>query len=89
MGLSAHAIAEASKKIQDKSFLVEEAYNQETGVVQYSQSFMCLKQSKEWACSFTQEWPVPNETHQLSYTIPVLRVADPATSTGVGDIALN
>jgi len=89
LGLPVHAVAEGAKKIQDNSFLIEEAYNQEAGVVQHIQSFIYMKQSKEWAYAFTQEWPVPDETHQLSYTIPVLRVADPATSTGIGDIALN
>ncbi|NMG29947.1 transporter [Aromatoleum evansii] len=89
LGLPLHASAEGAKKIQDNSFLVEEAYNQEAGVVQHIQSFMYLKQSKEWAYSFTQEWPVPDETHQLSYTIPVLRTPDPGASTGVGDILLN
>ncbi len=58
-------------------------------MVQHIQSFMYLKRAKEWAYSFTQEWPVPDETHQLSYTIPVLRVTDPARSTGIGDVALN
>lgn len=89
LGLSSLAQAEAAKKIQDNSFLVEEAYNQEAGVVQHIQSFMYMKQSRDWAYSFTQEWPVPDETHQLSYTIPVLRVNDPSRSTGVGDIAIN
>ena len=89
LGLPLTASAEAAKKIQDNSFLIEEAYNQEAGVVQHIQSFMYLKQSKEWAYSFTQEWPFPDETHQLSYTIPVLRTPDPGATTGVGDILLN
>lgn len=88
MGMPALASAEGAKKIQDNSFLVEEAYNQEAGVVQHIQSFMYLRQSKEWAYSFTQEWPLGDETHQLSYTVPVVRVGDPDRSTGVGDIAL-
>lgn len=37
------ALAEGTKKIQDNSFLLEEAYNQEAGVVQHIQSFMYLK----------------------------------------------
>ena len=83
--LSLQAMAEEPKKIQDNSFLVEEAYNQEAGVVQHIQSFMYLQKSKDWVYTFTQEWPVPKETHQLSYTIPV----DPSNSSGIGDIALN
>lgn len=58
--------AEESKKIQDNSFLLEEAYNQEAEVVQHIQSFMYMKRSKDWVYTFTQEWPVPDETHQLS-----------------------
>jgi hypothetical protein len=82
-------MAEETKKIQDNSFLVEEAYNQEAGVVQHIQSFMYLKKSKSWLYTFTQEWPVPKETHQLSYTIPVAHMSDPENSSGFGDIALN
>jgi len=87
--LPSHAMAEEPKKIQDNSFLLEEAYNQEPGVVQHIQTFMYLQKSKDWVYTFTQEWPVPKETHQLSYTIPVVHTSDPANSSGVGDIALN
>ncbi len=81
-------LAEGPKKIQDNSFLVEEAYNQEAGVVQHIQSVMYNQKTKDWFYTFTQEWPVPDETHQLSYTIPVTRLANPG-ATGVGDIVLN
>jgi hypothetical protein len=81
--------AEEEKKIQDNSFLLEEAYNQEDGVIQHIQSFMYLKKSKSWVYNFTQEWPVPKQTHQLSYTIPVLHQSSPDNSSGIGDIALN
>lgn len=83
------ALAEGPKKIQDNSFLLEEAYNQEAGVVQHIQSFMYLEKSKDWIYTFTQEWPVPKETHQLSYTIPVVHLTDPTNSSGFGDVALN
>lgn len=87
--LPLQSMAEEPKKIQDNSYLLEEAYNQEAGVVQHIQSFMYLKKSKSWIYTFTQEWPVPKETHQLSYTIPVVHMTDPETSTGFGDVALN
>lgn len=45
--------------IQDNSFLVEEAYNQNFGVVQHISSFTRFWNSKDWNYSFTQEWPVP------------------------------
>jgi hypothetical protein len=87
--LPLQALAEGPKKIQDNSFLLEEAYNQEPGVVQHIQTFMYLKKSQDWVYSFTQEWPVPRETHQLSYSIPVLHVSDPENSSGIGDVVLN
>lgn len=76
------------KKIQDNSFLVEEAYNQEAGVVQHIQSFQYMKGDK-WLYTFTQEWPVPKETHQFSYTIPMTKLEAPDRNTGLGDILLN
>ena len=79
--------AAESAEIHDNSFLIEEAYNQEPGVVQHIQSFHYVKDGS-WTYSFTQEWPVPRETHQLSYTVPVLRVTGP-DETGFGDVALN
>ncbi|MFM9912441.1 MAG: hypothetical protein ACKVN9_02790 [Methylophilaceae bacterium] len=88
--LPCHSWAEDEpKKIADNSFLLEEAYNQERGVVQHIQSFMYMHKTHDWAYTFTQEWPFFDETHQLSYTIPVNRVSDPARSTGLGDILLN
>ncbi len=80
--------AEETTKIRDNSFLLEEAYNQERGVVQHIQTFQYMK-GGSWAYNFTQEWPVPKETHQLSYTIPVSRVKEEGTETGIGDVSLN
>lgn len=82
------AFGEEIKKIRDNSFLLEEAYNQEPGVIQHIQSFQFMKGDK-WLYTFTQEWPVPKETHQLSYTIPVMRLEAPDRNTGLGDILLN
>jgi len=86
--LSRPVFAEEVKKIQDNSFLLEEAYNQEDGVVQHIQVFQYLKKSKDWQYTFTQEWPVPKQAHQFSYTIPITHLYDNDT-TGVGDILLN
>jgi outer membrane putative beta-barrel porin/alpha-amylase len=71
--------------IQDNSFLIEEAYNQERGVVQHINTFQ--RQSGTWAYSFTQEWPMGGVRNQLSYTVPVLH--DEGSGTGLGDVALN
>ena len=80
-------LALAEGPIQDNSFLMEEAYNQEEGVVQHINTFQRFRDSGGWIYTFTQEWPVGGVKHQFSYTVPVLRPGD--TSSGVGDIALN
>ncbi len=80
----------APKPIQDNSFLVEEAYNQEGGVVQHINTFSRAVGSTVWGYTFTQEWPVGGLRHQLSYSLPVMRVDEtPAGRGGVGDAALN
>ncbi|HUR00552.1 MAG TPA: hypothetical protein VM166_13955, partial [Gemmatimonadaceae bacterium] len=76
--------------IMDNSFLVEEAYNQESGVVQHISTFSHAVKGASWIYTFTQEWPLAGQKHQLSYTIPVARNVDDASAqTGLGDIALN
>lgn len=76
--------------IQDNSFLVEEAYNQEDGVVQHINTFTRFRQSQDWIYTFTQEWPVGGLSHQFSYTLPWQRLqAAPDGRHGAGDIALN
>ena len=73
--------------ISDNSFLIEEAYNQEPGVVQHISNFSRADGGDACAYSFTQEWPFRGSTHQLSYTIPVVNQS--GSGTGLGDIALN
>ena len=86
--LSISTAVVAEEGISDNSFLIEEAYNQEPGVIQYIQTYQYSHKTKEWLYTFTEEVAVPNMTHQLSYTIPVARSGDPA-QTGIGDIFLN
>ena len=89
-GLAGAAAQDASAPIQDNSFLIEEAYNQERGVVQHLQLFLWDWKSGGWAWSFTQEWPVPNQTHQLSFTALLSRVErHGGADSGLGDFALN
>lgn len=78
-------------QIQDNSFLIEEAYNQEFGVVQHIQNFQRYWNSKDWVYTFTQEWPVDaRPRHQLSYTLAALHGGDgPASGAGFGDVILN
>jgi hypothetical protein len=76
--------------IQDNAFLLEEAYNQETGVVQHIFAFMRSTESREWLLAFTQEWPVGSQKHQFSYTVPLSGVRDgDDLDQGLGDLALN
>ena len=75
--------------IQDNSFLIEEAYNQECGVVQHINTFTRSWNTHEWVYTFTQEWPIPGQAHQLSYTLSFLDSGATPQSTGIGDAALN
>jgi hypothetical protein len=77
--------ATAPAPIADNSFLVEEAYNQETGVVQHIGTFR-RDRSGDWLATFTQEWPAPSQLDQLSYTLPLQAGA---TGSGLGDVAIN
>lgn len=86
--LAQEAKKEEPKKIADNSFLIEEAYNQEEGVVQHIQTFLYNRNSKDWFYTFTQEWPFHTQTTQLSYTIPYTKLSE-GSFKGIGDIALN
>lgn len=76
--------------LRDNSFLIEEAYNQERGVVQHISVLAFDGSASRWNYGFTQEWPLGGERHQLSYTIP-LHAADEAGSAAprLGDIGVN
>jgi hypothetical protein len=78
--------------IEDNSFLIEEAYNQEPGVVQhiFTAAYNNDSRRRGWDFSFTQEWPVFSQDHQFSYTVPSYHFIDGADRIyGVGDILLN
>jgi hypothetical protein len=79
------------RAIQDNSFLVEEAYNQEDGVVQHISMFTRFWMSRDLVYTFTQEWPVPRRfRHQLSYTLAAVHAgAVRGSGIGFGDVALN
>jgi hypothetical protein len=72
--------------IQDNSFLIEEAYNQEPGVIQHISTFARTR-GGAWGYSFTEEWPVLGQTHQASVTFTAL--GPEKASAGIGDLALN
>ena len=91
--LTSAAVAAAAeplaKGIQDNSFFVEEAYNQEPGVVQHiferAVLFLPTATTKS-PLTFTQEWPVFSQTHQFSYTIPYTFAE---SENGIEDVRLN
>jgi len=84
-GAAAQAPPPDEWKITDNSFLVEEAFNQEAGIVQNIFGFQRLT-VRDWQFTFTQEWPAPGTRHQLSYTIPVQSVDG---NSGMGDVLVN
>jgi len=82
--------------IMDDSFLVEEAYNQDAGVVQHiltaahSVERVSGPDDRAWDMAFTQEWPLFSQAHQVSYTIPFGAVDSGGQSeSGFGDVMLN
>ena len=78
--------------IEDNSFLIEEAYNQEEGVIQHIFTALYTNDSRHrgWAFSFTEEWPFFSQNHQLSFTIPSTHLRDEGQQqNGIGDILLN
>lgn len=88
--LPASALAQEATvtKIRDNLFLLEEAYNQEPGVIHHLQVFQLNPDTEAWSYSFTEEVPVPTDRHQLSVTVPVF---DPGAgaATALGDLLIN
>jgi len=76
------------KRIEDNSFLLEEAYNQEPGVIQHIQTFQ-FNRDKTWNYSFTEEMPAGGRKHQLSATVPVQHLEGATPVSGLGDILFN
>ncbi len=80
------SLHEVDEPIEDNSFLVEEAYNQEPGVVQHiSTATFFPRPQREFLYAFTQEWPLGSRSHQLSVTVPFGFL----DASGPGDIFLN
>jgi hypothetical protein len=94
----AFAAAAADKPIAgvaDNSFLIEEAYNQEAGVVQhlltaaYDVTRLRGPDDKQWEIAFGEEWPLFSQRHQFSYAIPYLFLdSNHDHEEGLGDIAI-
>ena len=76
--------------IQDNSFLIEEAYNQEDGVIQHISTFQRLTNSRDWIYTQTDEWPLRSLRHQVSVTLAATHAGSFAGSgAGWGDTAFN
>ena len=84
------ATGQETRRIEDNSFLLEEAYNQEAGVVQHISTFAKPRGSGEWGYALTTEWPLTGQRHQLSYTLSLVRAqTGSGLATGLGDVAIN
>lgn len=73
--------------IEDNSFLIEEAFNQEDGVIQHISTGHHRNRDRSVGASFTEEWPFDGQSHQLSITVPL--ELGPGSGNGVGDLLLN
>jgi Putative MetA-pathway of phenol degradation len=88
----ASAQQEPIEVIEDNSFLIEEAYNQEAGVVQHIFQAIYSNDPRQrgWAFAFTQEWPIYGQDHQFSYTVLSYHlINDGDRQYGIGDTLLN
>jgi hypothetical protein len=78
---------------EDNSFLIEEAYNQDPGTVQFIQSYQMTKVNSNQETglyTFTNEMPVGGLAHQFSYAIPFMTSKTSGSSdSGIGDVVLN
>lgn len=78
----------AIAKIEDNSFLLEEAFNQEWGVYQFIQKYQYMNKSKTYDYAFENEIPIADKVHQFSYEIPMAKT-DKDANGAVGDMSLN
>jgi hypothetical protein len=86
----------AHAEILDNSFFIEEAYNQERGIVQHIQTLHWSREreagqtKRSLSYGFTQEWPVGGQRNQLSYTIPYERLSGSQPKVqGIGDVQIH
>lgn len=87
--LSSLLTISAFARIEDNSFLLEEAFNQEYGIYQFIQVYQTPTQKRDnYDYSFENEIPLTDKVHQLSYEIPMANT-DSSNRGGVGDMVLN
>lgn len=74
--------------IKDNSFLIEEAYNQEPGVVQHIVTVQHFANpARSWSLAYTEELPVGSMKHQFSWTAPFS--AEERDNLRLRDLSLN
>ncbi len=56
-------------RIEDNSFILEEAYNQKPGEFQFIQAYRSYQSGKEYRFISEGEMPLGSETHQFSYQV--------------------
>jgi hypothetical protein len=80
---------EPLRPLEDNSFLLEEAFNQEAHVIQHIFTAIFNQQpSRALTINFTQEWPVGSQLHQFSLSVPATLMREGGTS-GLNDVLLN
>jgi hypothetical protein len=81
--------AQQPQPIRDNSFLLEEAFNQEKGVIQHISLFRIENNPDADRFSFTEEWPVCSEKHQLSVTMNIDNLFSQEENSGLSSLMLN
>ncbi len=80
---------DSPEPIKDNSFLIEEAYNQPAGVVQWITTAQHTRSPNHfWGLAMTNEFPLRGMRHQLSWTLPFLSYGGPE-GLGIGDISVH
>lgn len=75
-----------AQRIEDNSFLIEEAYNQKKDEYQYTLYFESLEQNANRG-NVGIEFPLgDDQTHQLSFNLAFEKFAKPSTVSGAGDL---
>lgn len=77
-----------SPVIEDNSFLIEEAYNQEKGVIQHISTLAYAPLARDFTYVFTEEWPLFQPAHQISVTLPY-SFMNSNSVRGFGDALIN
>ena len=70
--------------LQSNELLVETPYTQERGEVQHTFAFGRTRR-ENWASTFTQEWPLLSEKHQLTFSLPTQMGRNDEGGRGIGD----